>query len=333
MTLPGISRSKGSPSEGNHELEAFLGKAFEEKPLWIGLYESIHDRFFPPHLPPLELTSTPIPVPDRMAVKTNPWAVGTATLVNGGILALALFLGVRAVINQNPKAFPHSNVDLSEFNLISPHHSGSAHGGGGGGDNDLIDPNMGRLPRIDQNPITPPQVPILENPKLAIDPAIAVPPDIKLPDNPSMPLIGVKNSTNVTLVSGGQGTRGGIGTGSDGGDGPGHGIGFGPGSDRGAGGSVYTPGSGGVTEPVPIFTPEAEFSDEARREKYQGVCTISIIVDAQGNPQNPRVVRPLGMGLDEKALEAVLRYRFKPARKDGKPVAVRMAVMVNFRLY
>ena len=70
---------------------------------------------------------------------------------------------------------------------------------------------------------------------------------------------------------------------------------------------VYRIG-GGVSAPVPIFTPEAEFSDEARRAKYQGVCLISLIVDAQGNPQNPRVVRPLGMGLDEKELEAsVLR--------------------------
>jgi hypothetical protein len=46
----------------------------EEQPIWVGLYESIRDVFFPPHLPPLELTSTPIPVPDRMAVKPNPWA-------------------------------------------------------------------------------------------------------------------------------------------------------------------------------------------------------------------------------------------------------------------
>ena len=84
---------------------------------------------------------------------------------------------------------------------------------------------------------------------------------------------------------------------------------------------------------VPIFTPEAEFSDEARRQKYQGVCMISLIVDAHGNPQSLRLVRRLGMGLDEKAMEAVLRYRFKPAKKDGKPVAVRMTVEVNFRLY
>ena len=81
------------------------------------------------------------------------------------------------------------------------------------------------------------------------------------------------------------------------------------------------------------FTPEAEFSDEARRAKYQGVCLISLIVDAQGNPQNPRVVRPLGMGLDEKALEAVRKYKFKPAMKGGTPVPVMMSIEVNFRLY
>jgi len=56
-------------------------------------------------------------------------------------------------------------------------------------------------------------------------------------------------------------------------------------------------------------------------------------VDAHGYPENPRVVRSLGMGLDEKALEAVQRYRFKPAMKDGKPVPVTILVEVNFRLY
>jgi periplasmic protein TonB len=88
-----------------------------------------------------------------------------------------------------------------------------------------------------------------------------------------------------------------------------------------------------VSAPIPIVTPEAEFSDEARRSKYQGICMISIIVDAHGYPQNPRVLQSLGMGLDEKALDAVGRYRFKPALKDGRPVPVRIAVAVNFRLY
>jgi TonB family protein len=56
-------------------------------------------------------------------------------------------------------------------------------------------------------------------------------------------------------------------------------------------------------------------------------------VDANGNPQNPRVVKPLGMGLDEKAIEAVMKFRFKPAMKDGKtPVPVQITVVVSFRM-
>src|SRR5580698_408941 len=93
------TRSSAGSSEG-HELDALLGKAFEEKPIWTGLYESIRDVFFPPKLPPLELTSTPIPVPDRMAVKPNPLAIGLATGVNLAILALLLFFGARAIIKQ-----------------------------------------------------------------------------------------------------------------------------------------------------------------------------------------------------------------------------------------
>jgi len=66
-------------------------------------------------------------------------------------------------------------------------------------------------------------------------------------------------------------------------------------------GAIYNVG-GGVSAPVPVFNSEAEFSDEARRAKYQGVGVVAIIVDAQGNPLNPHVVRtPSGMGLDEKS--------------------------------
>jgi TonB family protein len=80
--------------------------------------------------------------------------------------------------------------------------------------------------------------------------------------------------------------------------------------------------------------PAAEFSDEARRAKYQGICIIALIVDAQGNPQNIHVVRALGMGLDEKAIEAIRQYKFRPAMKDGTtPVPVQITVEVEFRLY
>ena len=83
-----------------------------------------------------------------------------------------------------------------------------------------------------------------------------------------------------------------------------------------------------------IHSVEAEFSDEARRTKYQASCEVSLIVDAQGNPQNIRVVQAAGMGLDEKAIEAIRQYKFKPAMKDGRtPVPVQITILVNFRLY
>ncbi|MGA9586359.1 MAG: hypothetical protein WBQ95_13580, partial [Terracidiphilus sp.] len=89
---------RDSTSKQGREPSAFLTTTFDERPIWAELIESFRDRFFPPKLPPLELTSRPIPVPDRMAANTNPWAVGTAMLVNGGILALLLLMSVRAVI-------------------------------------------------------------------------------------------------------------------------------------------------------------------------------------------------------------------------------------------
>jgi protein TonB len=259
--------------------------------------------------------------------KTNPWAIGSATLANGGLLAILLCMGLSTTINRNPESFTGDHIRLKDFTLFAP-----SKGGGGGGTNSLTDPNAGRTPRQDRMPILPPQPQALDNPRLPVDPAIAVPIEIKLPDNPALPNIGVNKSPTV-LLSGGQGTKGGIGTGSNGGDGPGKGPGYGPGFDGGTGGSVYTPGIGGVSNPIPLLTPEADFSDEARRNKYQGMCMITIIVDAQGYPRNPRVARTLGMGLDEKAIEAVKKYRFKPAMKDGKPVASIISVAVNFRLF
>ncbi len=313
----------------SHQLDAFLGKAFDEKPLWTDLYESVRDVFFPPKLPPLELTSTPIPVPDRMAVKRNPWAIGISTTVNGIILALVLYFGVRQVI----KAVAPMNltsIDVGDFKALpKPDKAG---GGGGGGDRSMLQASKGKLPKLEQQPVVPPQVQELEKPKIPMLPAIDVQKNIQLPDNPTMPVIGMKSSSNIVL-SNGTGSGGGMGTGSGGGLGSGSGDGFGPGYGGNVGGGLYHIG-GGVAAPVLLHQVDPEFSDEARRAKYQGICLISIIVDTNGNPQNPRVIRPLGMGLDEKALEAVKQFRFKPAMKDGKtPVPVMITVEVNFRLY
>jgi TonB family protein len=104
------------------------------------------------------------------------------------------------------------------------------------------------------------------------------------------------------------------------------------GRDSGSGSlHVYHVG-GGVSSPVVLKSVSPEFTDEARRAKFDGKCLLSLLVDAQGMPQNIWVVRPLGMGLDEKAIEAVRQYRFKPAMKDGMPVPVMIRIQMNFML-
>lgn len=281
-------------------------------------------------MPQLDSSSfRPIPEPfhfaEAVATHTNRWAIGTATMVNGGILALLLLMGLGAAPHPFPSPIKGSPIDLSNFPLFAP---STAHGGNGGGSHDLIDPIRGRLPDRSAQTLTPPQVPVLDHPQLAVSSTIPVPLDLKLPDNPSLPNIGIYASSNVTLDSNGPGGPAGMGWGKNGTYGPGTGNGpFGPGD------SIGTPGVNGVTAPIPLLTPEAEFSDEARRQKYEGVCMISLIVDTQGNPQAIRVIRALGMGLDEKAVAAVQRYRFKPATKNGRPVPVRITVAVNFRLF
>jgi len=120
----------------------FLGNRVEEKPIWADLYESFRDAVFPTRLRPLELTSTPVSTPDRMAVKTNPWAIGTATNVNGAVVAILPLMGFNSTINHLAKPFPGDKVHLSDFTLFAPRTRQTAGGGGGGGFNDPIDPHQ-----------------------------------------------------------------------------------------------------------------------------------------------------------------------------------------------
>jgi TonB family protein len=316
-------------TDGHELLDALMGSTFEEKPIWSSLWESIQDVFFPRRLPPLELTSTPIPVPDKMAVKANPWAIGISTTVNLAILLILLFFVGKKIVETVAPKMDLTSVDVGDY---APQAANKNGGGGGGGDRSIIDASKGKLPIIEKDPVVPPQVQTFDKPKIAMPSAIDVQKDIKLPDNPDLPNIGMKSGVNVVL-SNGTGSGGGMGSGEGGGMGPGNGIGYGPGSGWNTGGGLAQVG-GRVSAPVALFQPEAEFSDEARRAKYQGVCLVGLIVDAQGNPQNVHILRALGMGLDDKAMDAVRKYKFKPAMRDGKtPVAVNLQIEVNFRLY
>jgi len=88
-----------------------------------------------------------------------------------------------------------------------------------------------------------------------------------------------------------------------------------------------------VLAPRPTYTPEPEFSEQARHAKYQGTVVLWIVVDKTGKIARIRLERPLGMGLDEKALAAVKLWKFDPGKKDGRPVAVEMGLEISFNLY
>jgi TonB family protein len=89
---------------------------------------------------------------------------------------------------------------------------------------------------------------------------------------------------------------------------------------------------GGVTAPSVVSKMDPEYTEVARAAKYQGSVLLGVEVGPDGLAHNIRVLRSLGMGLDEKAVEAVLRWKFRPGMKDGEPVAVAASIEVNFRL-
>jgi TonB family protein len=133
-------------------------------------------------------------------------------------------------------------------------------------------------------------------------------------------------------LSNGTGLGGGIGSGTGGGVGSGSGPGVGPGHGGGIGGGAYRVG-GGVRAPKVVYKVEPEFSDEARKNKFQGTVLLRVIVGVDGKPHEVTVQRSLGMGLDEKAVEAARLWRFDPGTKDGQPVPVEVLLEVNFHLY
>jgi protein TonB len=196
--------------------------------------------------------------------------------------------------------------------------------GGGGGQRGPTPVAKGALPKLADQQITPPMTPPIQEPKIRMpDPSIEVQTDLKMANN-NMPNLGMPNSPL-------KGNSMGDGRGSGLGGGTGSGLGMGSGGNYG-GGNVRQIG-GGVSAPVLQFSVDPEFSEEARKAKFMGIVTVNLIVDEKGMPQNVRVTHGVGMGLDQKAVDAVKQYKFKPAMEHGKPVAVMMNVEVNFQIF
>ena len=316
------------------ELHLLLAKDSFEEPLWKSLSRQLDEFFFPKKLPPLKLESKPEPVKDIWGFynyKKNGALGSTGVHVLIATVVIAGTLVGRHVVKAAPaQKVTVTLVDPADLPALKPSKT-QVGGGGGGGDRDVLAATRGKLPKFSMEQITPPVVVVRnEHPKLAVEPTVVIPPQVQLASN-NMPNLG-DPMARALLPSNGTGSGGGIGSGSGGGVGSGKGPGFGPGEGGGTGGGIFHVG-GGVSPPRQIYAPEPEFSEEARKAKYQGVCTLGLVVGTDGRPSNIRVLSSLGMGLDEKAIEAVRTWKFEPAMKDGHPVRVEIAVEVDFHLY
>ncbi len=301
-----------------------------EIPWYKSLYQGIHDLIYPEKLPPLELTSKPVAVKDIWGLYTpdrKKFLYSTAMVATTIIAAVVVFR--TPAVQQIIKAkFSIIDPNLKPFEPDIKPKPKAMQGGGGGGAREPLPVSKGKLPKPSMKQFVPPMI-VDHTPKLAMDPSILAPPDTPLPqsnlNNWGDPLAKFVNGSN------GNGSGGGMGNGTGGGVGNGSGGGFGPGSGGGVGGGVFRVG-GGVSSPIPIYKPDPEYSEEARKAKYSGVVVLSVIIDTEGRARNIKVVKSLGMGLDEKAMEAVAKWKFKPGMKGGAPVNVTANIEVNFRL-
>jgi TonB family protein len=303
-----------------------------EDPWYKTFFKDLKEFFNPPKLPPLEVTSKPIPVKDIWGLygrKKKSFMMSTGVQVGAVILILILTTSkkVQQVVKQTILFSP---VDTAPPDVKMKPQKQAMQGGGGGGDRSPLPASCGKLPKFALRQFTPP-VAVYNNmnPKLAMEPSLIGDPNTQVA-NVDYPLYGDPLSKYMT-PSNGQGSGGGIGNGKGGGVGNGDGGGYGPGSGGGVGGGVYRVG-GGVSAPVLLSKTEPEYSEEARKAKHQGTVVLYVQIDSSGHAVNVKVVKSLGLGLDEKAMEAVQKWKFQPGKKDGKPVTVEATIEVNFRL-
>lgn len=317
-------------SEPEDHLARLLAPQTTEDPWFLSLYRNFKELINPVELPPLEVTSKPVAVKSIWGLyERDPksWAMSF------GFQSVVVLLLFFVFTDKHVQNLVKTNLGMIDTTLrpyvpeMKP-KANASQGGGGGGAREPLPVSKGQAPKPALKQFVPPQI-VDHKPLLAMEPTIIAPPDAPIPQNnlPNWgdPLAKLINNSN------GNGSGGGMGNGSGGGLGNGKGGGFGNGEGGGIGGGLFKVG-GGVSAPAVVFKVDPEYSEEARKAKYSGTVLLSVIVDTEGKARDIRVVKSLGMGLDEKAIEAVQKWRFKPAMKAGTAVNVRAQIEVNFRL-
>lgn len=232
--------------------------------------------------------------------------------------------------------------------LVKP---GPGGGGGGGGMRQKAPPPKIQIKRPKPAPASKP-IPVRKPPPVTTRAKVEMPP----PQPPVRPVMrettpiempkpapvvsapadpqdraGTLDSTSNGAASSGAGSGGGAGTGSGTGMGEGNGAGIGPGRGGGTGGGPYRAGSG-IDPPSLLREIKPQYTDEGRRQGVEGDVVLEIVVRRDGSVGEVKILRRLGAGLDQKAVDAVRQWRFSPARRMGAPVDVIVEVAVEFKL-
>jgi TonB family protein len=319
-----------------------LEKFVEQPSPFLSLLSQIRDLVRESRHPrKLETTAAPVKIKEIWSKPNS----GLPRLVSAGLhvlfIALALFPWAASIVKrpQPNETVVRLYTPPSPIKVIfNPTEKESRSGGGGGGGKREPTPaSLGRLPRAADRQFVPPSPEPPKNP----DPKLIVEPTIVAPQLAQLPQINLPNIGDPLGVPGppssGPGTGGGIGSGQGRGVGEGRGPGVGPGEGGGIGGGtfsdgVFRAGGSGITAPVIVLRVEPQYSEEARRARYQGTVVLQAIVRKDGTIDILRVVRSLGLGLDESAIEALKQWHFRPGTKDGRAVDVSLNVEVNFNL-
>src|SRR5271155_5092470 len=301
-----------------------------------GFWQNVRDTISPPKLPPLKVSSQPVAVPEIWTKDTQFTRVQALSLAFHVVVLVLIIVPLLPALMSPPttqaKTMQVTQLeDPSPFLPKLPAGGKRAGGGGGGGSHDVLPASKGRLPKFSWTQFAPPKV-TTPDARMQMTPTVLGPPDLKLPSpntaNWGDPLAKAINDSN------GPGGGNGIGSGQGTGVGSGDGAGVGPGHDWGTGGGYPSAGTGGYGYPTCIYCPRPDYSDAAVKAKYQGTVILMVVIGPDGRAIDIHVSKGLGLGLDEKAIEAVRSYRFKPAiGPNGKPAAVSAPIEVTFRLF
>jgi periplasmic protein TonB len=309
--------------------------------IWKEFFVDLFTGFRNPNFIPSVFSDLKGLAVERAQGRTRKMEAGMVSLfVHAAILGVIIF-----VIHEAPKPEAQKEkVVVVNNTLYYPDGDGQEGGGGGGGGKNQPDPPMrGELPKVVSNEMVTPD-PTNPQPLMPAEDLVAsVQMPIDIPRNLSLP-IGDISAPPGNSASSGSGSGGGDGTGRGTGNGSGSGPGVGPGSGGGRGGGrdggigrgagMHVAGEKGLKNPELVLKPNPPYTEEGRKARAMGLIVLEAIVRMDGSVDGFRILRGLGYGLDEQAIQTIAsKWRFKPGSVNGTPVDVITTIEVDFTIH